>query len=140
MSNSGFTLLWTKILDSSIWMEDAATRLVWITMLAMKDKDGLVIAAFPGLVHRARVSSDECRKALDIFLSPDPHSSNPDNDGRRIEVVPGGWRILNHEIYRYSTEAKREFWKAQKAEQRKKKRKPSGGTLAERLAIKNGEV
>ena len=115
---NGFTLLWSKILDSSIWMEDKETRLVWITMLAMKDADGFVRAAKVALAYRARVTDDECEKALKILMAPDPQSMTPDNEGRRIREVPGGWLILNHDLYRFSTEAKREFWKQQKAEQR----------------------
>jgi hypothetical protein len=117
---NGFTLLWSKILDSSIWMESKETRIVWITMLAMKDKDGLVRAAPIALAHRARVSPEECHEALETLKAPDPQSMTPDNDGRRIREVPGGWQILNHELYRFSTEAKREFWRQQKAEQRRK--------------------
>lgn len=119
---NGFTLLWSRILDSSIWMESKETRIVWITLLAMKDKDGLVKAAKIALAHRARVSVEECDAALAILMAPDPQSMTPANEGRRIEEVAGGWQILNHDLYRFSTEAKREFWKEQKAEQRKKKR------------------
>lgn len=114
----GFTLLWSKILDSSIWMEDKETRLVWITLLAMKDSDGLVGAAKVALAHRARVSVEECERALNILISPDPQSMTPDNEGRRIMEVAGGWKILNNDLYRFSTDAKREFWRQQKSEQR----------------------
>ncbi len=115
---NGFTLLWSKILDSSIWMEDKETRLVWITMLAMKDANGLVRAAKVALAYRARVSVDECDRALGVLLAPDPQSMTPDNEGRRIKEVPGGWQILNNDLYRFSTDAKREFWRQQKADQR----------------------
>jgi hypothetical protein len=119
---NGFTLLWSKILDSSIWMEDKDTRIVWITMLAMKDQDGIVRAARVSLAHRARVSESECEKALKVLSAPDPQSMTKDNEGRRIKEVPGGWIILNHELYRFSTEAKREFWRQQKADQRESKK------------------
>lgn len=148
---NGFTLLWSKILDSSIWMEDKETRIVWITMLAMKDADGFVRAAKVALAHRARVTEEECDKALKVLMDPDPQSMTPDNEGRRIKEVPGGWLILNHELYRFSTEAKREFWKQQKAEQRerekaaerKKKRShpeinPLPGEMEHERAIRNG--
>ncbi len=117
---NGFTLLWSKILDSSIWMEEKETRILWITMLAMKDANGEVRAARAALAHRARLSIEECEVALKVLMAPDPQSMTPDNEGRRIAEMPGGWKILNHEIYRFSTEAKREFWREQKAEQRRK--------------------
>jgi len=103
-------------------MQDAATRLVWITMLAMKDGDGMVKASVPGLAHRARVTLEECKKALGVFLSPDPESGSKVEDGRRIREVAGGWFVINHEMYRYSTEEKRQYWREKKAEQREKKR------------------
>lgn len=147
--SGGFSLLWAKILDSSIWMESKETRLVWITMLAMKDADGVVRAAHKALAHRARVTEAECEAALKVLRSPDPQSSTPDNDGRRIADLEGGggWQILNHELYRFSTEAKRAFWREQKAAQREAKKAPvqtprQSSTAAERLrekALRNGD-
>lgn len=118
---TGFTLLWSKILDSSIWRESPTTRVVWITLLAMKDADGVVHASLSGVAYRARVKLADARRAMEIFLSPDPDDSSKVAEGRRIREVAGGWEIINHEYYRYSTEEKREFWRVQKAEQRAKK-------------------
>lgn len=119
MSN-GFTLLWNKILQSSIWDEDLATRVVWITLLALKNADGLVISTFNALHRAANVSPEQCRVALEKFLAPDPLSHTTSNEGRRIKKVDGGWLILNHEKYRYSTEEKRVYWREQKKRQRRK--------------------
>ena len=85
-----------------------------------------------GLADRAKVGDDECRKALQIFLSPDPNDTSKVDEGRRIREIPGGWQIVNHDLYRFSTEAKREFWRQQKALQRekaaqKKRKKMSSG-------------
>lgn len=99
-------------------MEDGPTRLTWITMLAMRDRDGVVRASVPGVAHRARVTLEEAKRALVIFLDPDPQSSTETDDGRRLEKVDGGWRVINHEKYQFSTEAKRVFWAAEKARQR----------------------
>ena len=113
----GYTLLWTKILDSTIWLEDAATRLVWITLLAKKNKDGIVQMSVPGLAHVARVSVEECQAALVKFLSPDPYSSSKVEDGRRLRELPdgGGWQLINHDRYRYATEERRMYWREKKA-------------------------
>ena len=99
----GYTKLFSDILASSIWDEPDTVRIVWITMLAMADRDGIVGAAIPGLAHLARVSREDCEKALTILLEPDPHSRTKDQDGRRIEVVDGGWRIINYEKHRERT-------------------------------------
>lgn len=106
----GYTKLFSSILDSTIWIEPAATRLVWITLLAMADRDGVVEASVPGLANRARVDRSECERALALLLSPDPDSRTPDHEGRRIEVVAGGWKIINYDEYRrrLSAEEQRE--------------------------------
>ncbi len=114
-------MMWSKMLRSTIWMEDGPTRLVWITLLLLKDVDGKVLSSLPGLAHSARVELSECEEAIEKFLSPDKRSSTKTDDGRRIREVDGGWQILNHEKYRYSTEEKREFWRRQKADQRQRK-------------------
>jgi hypothetical protein len=117
-----FAKLSSTIIGSSIWQEDNATRIVWITMLALKDRDGIVRAAIPGLANIANVSLDECKAALEKLLSPDEYSRTPDNEGRRIEVVQGGWRLLNHELYRdmESTEKRRADAARRKREERER--------------------
>lgn len=118
---SGFSLLWGKILKSSLWInESKETRLVWITMLALRDKDGFVEASIPGLADYAKVSPEECRKAIRILMAPDPDDTSKVEKGRRIREVQGGWIIVNHDLYRFSTEAKREAWRLLKADQRAK--------------------
>jgi hypothetical protein len=95
-----WTKLFSEILTSSIWQEPYPTRLVWITMLADKDKDGVVHASKGGLAHRANVTLDECLVALERLLGPDEDSRTKEHEGRRIEPVDGGWRVLNHAKYR----------------------------------------
>jgi hypothetical protein len=69
-------------------------------MLATADENGIVGASVGGLAHISRVDRDECEAALETFLNPDPDSRTEENEGRRIERVDGGWRILNHRKYR----------------------------------------
>lgn len=95
-----FVKLFSSITDSTVWGEPDSTRLVWITMLAMTDQHGHINASVPGLAHRARVPIGDCEAALRTFLSPDPYSRTAEYDGRRIEVIDGGWRLLNYQKYR----------------------------------------
>lgn len=95
-----YAKLFGSILYSTIWQAPDHVRLVWITMLAMKDQDGIVEASVPGLAKAANVSVDLTRDALAALQAPDPDSRTPDHEGRRIESVDGGWRVLNHEKYR----------------------------------------
>lgn len=96
-----YNKLFTKILDSSIWLEPTTTRIVWLTMLAAMDEDGFVqFASIANLAYRARVDASDCEVAVKILESPDVNSSDVDNEGRRIERVPGGWMILNATKYK----------------------------------------
>ncbi len=95
-----FTKLFTSITESTIWTEPDHTRLVWITMLAMADHAGRVWGSIPGLANRARVPVEKCEEALHCLKSPDKYSRTKDHEGRRIEEIDGGWRLLNHAKYR----------------------------------------
>ena len=116
---NGFALLWSKILDSSLWIQGSKeTRLVWVTLLAMKDSKGIVQASVIGLADRAKVTVEECRDSLQVLLNPDPEDTSKVDDGRRIREVRGGWQIVNHDLYRFSTDVKRAIWRESKANQR----------------------
>lgn len=121
---SSFAKLFSNIVTSTIWQEDNATRLVWVTMLALADRNGEVDATVPGLANLARVTIPECETALQKFLSPDKYSRSQKREGRRIEVVEGGWRLLNYEKYRAigRGEDRREYLKTKKREQRTRER------------------
>ena len=95
-----FTKLFSSITESTIWVEDNETRIVWIAMLAMADRKGRVWGSIPGLANRARVSVDGCRKAIQTFLSPDPDSRTKEEEGRRIREIDGGWQLINYFKYR----------------------------------------
>jgi hypothetical protein len=96
----GFTKLFNTIVTSTIWQEADATRIVWITMLAIADANGVVSASIPGLASVANVSVDAAREAIKTLLAPDEDSRTKDFDGRRIEEIDGGWHILNYVKYR----------------------------------------
>jgi hypothetical protein len=96
-----YNKLFTKIVDSSIWLESMPTRIVWLTFIAVMDEDGFCpFASAANVAHRARVSLDEAEIALECLTSPDPNSSNPDHEGRRLERVPGGWLVMNAKEHR----------------------------------------
>jgi hypothetical protein len=69
-------------------------------MLAMADRLGRVWASIPGLANRARVPVESVEKAIKCFSEHDPYSRTKDFDGRRIEEIDGGWRLLNYVKYR----------------------------------------
>ncbi len=96
-----YNKIFTKILDSSIWLEPDATRIVWLTCIAAMDEDGFCAFASPAnLAHRANVTLTAALAALETLEGPDANSSDHDNEGRRLERVPGGWMVLNAAKYR----------------------------------------
>ena len=91
-------------------------------MLAMSDKNGIVEGSIPGLADMARVSVEDCNAALNRLLLPDAYSRTKDHEGRRIEVIDGGWQLLNHGKYRakMSADERREYNRQKQAEHRQK--------------------
>lgn len=95
-----YNKLFTKILDSSIWLAPDPQRLVWITLIAAMNKHGEAeFACAENLAARARVTLEETREAIRAFESPDPYGLEQEYEGRRIERIEGGWLILNAEKY-----------------------------------------
>lgn len=128
----GYTKLFSSIVASTIWREDDKTRIVWITMLAMKNERHVVEASLPGLADMARVTIKECEAAVAKLESPDKWSRNQANHGRRIEKCDGGWKILNGQYYRQlmSAEDRREYQRLYHREYRKQR-----GALGRRARV-----
>ena len=95
-----YVKLFQSLLDSTIWAESDSTRIVWLTMLVIADKNGEVMSTVPGLAHRARVSIEACQSAIDKLSSPDKYSRSKLAEGRRIVAIEGGWELVNHADYR----------------------------------------
>lgn len=128
-----FTKVFSTLLDSTIWTEPHATRVVWITMLAMSDRKGRVSASVPGLARRAGVSREECDAALSTLLGPDPYSRTKDFEGRRIRPIDGGWQVINYQKYRdmRDEEERREYQRAwDRANRPVRRRIPTKSDLA----------
>ncbi len=123
-----YTKLFNSIITSTIWTEDDKTRIMWITMLAMSDKHGEVHASIPGLARLSGMSVDEAEKAINKLLSPDEYSRTPDNEGRRIVAINGGWELLNHGKYRLM--ASKEDEKAANADRVRRYRARNGDVTA----------
>ena len=116
----GYTKLFGSLLASTIWREDDKVRIVWITLLAMADKRGIAEGSIPGIADLARVSIEDCERALARLQQPDRFSRSTENEGRRIAPTDGGFQILNHAKYRdrMSVEERREYRQKWMAERR----------------------
>ncbi len=145
---TGYSKLFGSIITSTIWREDKETKILWITMLALKDKNGIVEGSVPGLADMARLTLAETEESLQKLRDPDPHSRTKTREGRRIEDVDGGWFIINHEKWRNKMNAdeRREYLRIKQAEhrarqqpvnKRKQKSTPSTHTDADTYSDSN---
>lgn len=127
-----YNKLFSKIVRSSIWLESTETRLVWLTCLAIMDRDGFVdCAAVGNLASTARVSLKSARAAVARLEGPDADSSDQEFEGRRLERVEGGWMVINAKKYRdiVTAEVQRERTRIRVARSRAKKRDGNASVL-----------
>lgn len=124
MNDRGYSKLFSCIVTSSIWGMDSDIRIVWVTMLALKNQYGEVLASVPGLARAANVALEKCEEAITLFSSPDKYSRTKTDDGRRIVEIDGGWRIINNDHYNslMSLDERREYKRVKEAERRERKR------------------
>jgi hypothetical protein len=125
---SGYTKLFSSIVGSTIWREPNHVRIVWVTMLALADRRGIVEASVPGLAGFARVSRRQCDEALERLQAPDPDSRSPAEEGRRIRPVAGGWQLVNFSTYRekMGADERREY---KRLKQQERRRRGKGGRV-----------
>lgn len=96
---SGYTKLFADIVTSTIWQEPNDCRVLWITMLALKDRDNICRATLPFLATACKITNEEAERYLEQFQQPDKWSRSQEHEGRRIAPADGGWLILNGEKY-----------------------------------------
>lgn len=98
-----YTKVFSQIFDSSI-AEDYHTRHVFMDLLVLADRDGVIDMTQYAISRRTNVPIDVVTKAIGILSQPDPNSRTPDHEGRRLERLnehrDWGWRIINYEKYR----------------------------------------
>lgn len=139
--------LWSTIVTSTLWGEAKEVKILFITMLAIKDLNGLVMARADGLSRLANLTYDETVEAIRVLESPDKRSEDSQQfDGRRIQKIEGGWLILNHAKYRemISREGRREYQRNWMANKRTKLRaRPMPDRVEDRVArenVSNGNI
>ncbi len=92
---NGYTKIFQSIVTSTIWQESNDCRVLWITMLALKESDQICRATVPALAKLAGISIEDTEKFLQKFQEPDKYSRSQEHEGRRIRPAEGGWFILN---------------------------------------------
>lgn len=126
--SDGYVKLFQSILNSSLMHLDSDTFKVFIVLLAMADADGIVRASVLAVSDRSKVDLRATERALNVFQEPDPYSTNPANEGRRLMRVKEGWLILNHQEYRERKPRSQQLANARVAKYREKKKAEQVGT------------
>ena len=115
--------LFSRIVDSSLWLEPDYVVKVFLTMMAKKDADMVVRGSAFNISQWAKKSEQETLDALKILSSPDTKRIEPQPfEGRRIQRVEDGWLILNGKLYRdlmvaENERARKRRWAAEKRAQ-----------------------
>jgi hypothetical protein len=103
-----FSKLDSGITKSSLWSEDLHVRIVFVSFLAEKDENGFVSGSRSGLIRLCNVTPEQFDNAIMKLSSPDQDSKSKDFEGRRIDIVEGGWIVLNSDKYRAPEQDKKQ--------------------------------
>jgi hypothetical protein len=116
-----WTPVWSKLPDSSIWLESKEVKILFMTMLAIKDRDHVVRYSAFELARKANLTEQEVLDSLKVLESPDTKRLEPqEHEGRRIARVEDGWLMLNGEKYRRKMQEvyRKEYKRVKQAEYR----------------------
>jgi len=106
---------------SSMYHGSLATEGPWEALvtfqqfLILADRLGVVDMTREAIARITTVPLDIITKGIEVLEQPDPHSRNPNEDGRRLKRLSEhrdwGWEIVNHAHYRAirSAEERREY-------------------------------
>lgn len=93
-----------QFFDSSVNETDPMTRLAFIGMIVLSDRQGRLDLTPESLARRLNLDLDTVQRALVVLASPDAGSRSPEHEGRRIvpidPVRSWGWFVVNKEQYR----------------------------------------
>jgi len=112
------------IIDSPLWTEPFHVRILFITMLALKGSDNVVRATTFQLQRRSGLNQYDLADGIRDLAEKDPELNGDDGfDGRYIEKVDGGWRILNGDYFSciIQSERRREYQREKQMEYRLEK-------------------
>jgi hypothetical protein len=125
-----FVKLDCDIIKSSLWVESDDVRLVFLTMLAMANSEGLVPATAPGIALSANLRGGlpAVRRALKKLEAPDRESKSRVARGRRVKRVDGGYLIINYLAYRdkdYTAAERQRRWRERQKKLQTTPKKPA---------------
>jgi hypothetical protein len=121
-----FAKIFSQIFDSSI-AEDYLVRHVFMDLIVLADRDGVVDMTLEAISRRTNVPEDVVRASVTRLLEPDARSRSHLEQGARIRPIDShrdwGWQIVNYEHYRdvRDEESRKAYFRDYKRSYRQKK-------------------
>jgi len=137
-----FAKIFSQIFDSSI-SADYVVRHVFMDLLVLADRDGVVDMTLDAIARRTNVPEDIVAHAIDQLMCFDRQSRSPEENGRRLVLLDSrrawGWQIVNYEHYRQirDEESRRAYFRDKKREQRFKAATQAAGPVKKNKRSKN---
>lgn len=102
-----WTPLWSSTVESTLWEEPGDVRLLFFTLLMIRDPDHVVRMPLRVIAKKANLDPEKgeayrrCEAAMKVLLAPDTKSEEPQEfEGRRVRVTPDGfYEVLNAQKY-----------------------------------------
>lgn len=122
-----YAKVFSQIFDSSI-AEDYQTRHVFMDLLVLADRFGVVDMTIEAISRRINVPLDIVTAAVCKLCKPDVNSRSANDDGRRLVLLDAhrnwGWRIVNFEAYHAIRDenARREYMRSYMRDKREKEK------------------
>lgn len=110
-----FIPLFSSTIRSSLWSLSGDCLKVFLTLALEAGPDGVIVASVDGIRRIVDMPIEQVRLHIATLESPDPHSKdlgrNPKCDGRRLERLHNGWRVVNLEWYREEARRQAELFR-----------------------------
>jgi hypothetical protein len=120
-----FAKIFAQIFDSSI-SSDYVVRHVFMDLLVLADRDGVVDMTLDAISRRTNVPEEIVSHALSELMKADIKSRSHNEEGARLIPIDShrdwGWQIVNYEHYRNikDEEARRTYFRDRQREHRAK--------------------
>lgn len=94
--------IFEQIFESTVIELPLHARFVWVALLVICDRDGIVDATPESIARRINIPIDQVNDAIVALCQPDGRSRSPEEEGRRLVPIRSsyGWRIVNYAKYR----------------------------------------
>lgn len=100
--------IYTSFFEGSIMECDMKVRYIFMSMIILSDKDGILDMTEKAIAERVGVEVDDVREAISELMKPDKNSRSENNNGARLVKIRDtfGWQVVNKQYYRSLTMAR----------------------------------